>query len=169
MRAADERQIVARHGLPDGVPMMKRAHRNLAAWVTTFGAALALAACSTSVEVTRHGGISYEGSVEASDCESLTVRSDDDGQVHRLYRRDIIDIDHPGNVHAVIGGWLVADSIILAAKGVHTSNQGEGFSDRDVTTGLSVMTAVVGVPLLIYGLAVYMQSRGETRPGAHCK
>jgi hypothetical protein len=144
---------------------MTRASQMLAVSTAT----LALAACSTSVEVTRRGGISYEGAVGASDCESVTVRSEDDGSVHRIYRRDIIDIDHPGNVHALIGGWLVADSILLAVRGVHTSNQGAGLSDRDVTTGLSLATGLVGIPLLIYGAAVYMQSRHDTSPRASCK
>jgi hypothetical protein len=146
---------------------MTRAHQKLAAWVPAI--ALVFAACSSSVAVARRDGVGYEGTVAASDCESLTVRSDDDGTVHRMYRRDIVDIDHPGNVHAVIGGWLVADSIILAVKGVHTSNQGDGLSDRDVSTTLSLVTAVVGVPLLIYGTAAYLQSRGETSMGARCK
>jgi hypothetical protein len=117
--------------------------------------------CSTNVVVSRRDGALYDGAVEGSDCESVTVRTDSDGEVHRLYRKDIAYIAHPGAVHIGAGALLMGLTVLFGVK----STLAHG-TDAALDTGLAVGYGLIGFPLLVYGASVNLISKRDTSAGA---
>jgi hypothetical protein len=122
--------------------------------------ALAIVGCSTNVVVSRRDGALYEGAVQGADCESVTVRTKSDGEVHRLSRTDIAFIAHPGVVHIGAGAVLLGISALLAVAG----HDAQGI-ERANAIEASVFYGLIGVPLLAYGGTVNLLSKSETSAG----
>lgn len=129
---------------------------------------LVVGACSTTATITQRDGTVYEGRIISSDCSSMTSRPPatfGDFDVS-LRRNEIIDIDHPGNVHATIGAFLVADSLYFALVGLHSTDNRSEIPDGLVNAALAITYATVGLPLLIYGGVVYSQSISAAHAGS---
>jgi hypothetical protein len=131
-------------------PMLRRRGLTIAA------ASLALAGigCSTTATIHRSNGPSLESRIVDGDPGALFVQSDN-GLVYRVDRRTVADIDHPGNVHLIIGGLCLAASAALLSSSF-TENER---SDREGTRAAAAGYAVFGVPLALWGGFVYSRSR----------
>lgn len=122
---------------------------------------LGATACSTAT-VTLKGGRTIEGRIVKSDARRVVVRragpsawvsGNPRGGTVRVARRQIEDVDHPGNVAAAAGVLLTTVGLIVASFAIDT-----GY-DYDLG-GVLLNTAVIGggVGLLVFGGMVYVQS-----------
>jgi hypothetical protein len=105
-------------------------HRVIAAVVLVcFGA------CANTATIGRTDGPDNEAFIDRSDAQALYVRGSN-GQIYRLPRRSVGDIDHPGNVLLVVGASLVAAlGLILAST-----------PDADRSDFARPLAAIYGIP-----------------------
>ena len=114
--------------------------------------------CGTSAIITRKNGTD-EGRIVRSTSTSVIV---DTGAGERSIPRDqITDVDHPGNVVAVIGAVLLGYGLLNIAVGAsHCEEKGGAFC-----TGVFA-PAVVGLGMGIWGVSVWGRStRAVREPG----
>lgn len=109
-------------------------------------------ACSTTATIYRSNGMMMEGSIEGGSPSSITV-TPNYGAPQEVPRSDITEIDHPGNVHALVGGIVLAYGVANIAVGMEEcERQGGAFC-------VGVFTpAVIGTGMLIWGLATWIGS-----------
>jgi hypothetical protein len=110
-------------------------------------------ACSTTATIHRSNGMMMEGTIEGGSSDSIVV-SPRYGPRQEVPRSDIAEIDHPGNVHALIGGILLGYGILnIAVAYEECQDTGDGA----YCTGVFA-PAAVGTGLLVWGLATWMGS-----------
>ena len=78
---------------------------------TLAGLLICLSACS-SATIYRHNAPDLEASIVGGEADYLYVETED-GRVVRIARKNVTEIDHPGNVEAVIGGILLACAAVM--------------------------------------------------------
>ncbi len=122
--------------------------------------------CSNTAIVHRRSGTPITAKIDRSDDEALYV-STPPGSSYRIERRDVSDIDHPGNVVATIGLSLLAASIGLwsltgQSDNYNNNENGSGFVALPKIFALECL--VIGLPMSIFGGAVYVRSVGATTP-----
>ena len=117
----------------------------------------ATAGCGTKATITRVNAPPVEAEIVGGDQENIYVELA--GGTMPIAREEIEDIDHPGNVAAVIGGLVSAYGIANLALGLpQCEKQGPAFC-----TGV-ILPATIGLPVMIYGIAVWARSRGAANP-----
>lgn len=80
---------------------------------------------------------------------------------YRIEHQDVVDIDHPGNVIAMLGlSLLVTGAATWAA--INQVENPSGFVAIPALFALECL--VVGFPMAIYGGATYAQSVGAASP-----
>lgn len=120
-----------------------------------------LCACS-SATLYRHNAPDLEATIVDGDRDYVYVETDDD-RVVRVARKQITEIDHPGNVDAVVGGVLTFVGGSLIAAGSQSHNLG-----GDIAAVLGVIYAVPGAILLAEGLYRWQRSSGAAEDnGTH--
>ena len=105
--------------------------------------------CSTTATVSRRSGPPIEGHIQGGSKNSIMIEADGHGVV--VPRSDIEEIDHPGNVHTLIGGLLLGYGVFNIAVGVPECDN----RPRDERTAycIGVFTpAVLGAAIMIWGL-----------------
>jgi hypothetical protein len=108
--------------------------------------------CSTTATISRVNGKTIDAKIRRSTPGAVVVETNGGGEVS-LSRSDISDIDHPGNVAAVLGGLLSAYGAVNIASGASGCAEGGGA----YCTGV-FLPAAVGVPILIWGLTTWVGS-----------
>ena len=110
-------------------------------------------ACSTTATIHRSNGMMMEGTIEGGSPDYIVV-APRYGRRQEVPRNEIAEIDHPGNVHALLGGIFLGYGIVNIAVGYEEcQNNGDGA----YCTGVFV-PAAVGTGLLVWGLATWMGS-----------
>jgi hypothetical protein len=127
-----------------------------------LAAALAAAlagGCSTTATIHGRNGLPDEATIVRGTSTSVMV---DNGAGERaIPRSQIADIDHPGNVHAVVGAALLAYGILNISVGVpRCEEKGPAFCTGVFTP------AAVGLGMSIWGLAVWSKSNRAARENA---
>jgi hypothetical protein len=107
-----------------------------------------LTGCGTSATITRRSGTAIDAEIISSDEENVYVRSASGTQP--IPRREIADVDHPGNVAAVIGGVVAVYGAANIAVGAPQCDEGGPAYCVGVFT-----PAVIGGSIFIWGLATY--------------
>ncbi|UQA62787.1 hypothetical protein [Polyangium aurulentum] len=118
-----------------------------------------LTGCSTSANITRHNAPEISAKIVGGDGENIYVESPTGRQPIR--RSDIADVDHPGDAAAVIGGVLTgygAVNIVMGAP--KCESEGAAFC-----TGVFA-PAAIGIPLMLWGTIVKMNSVSAMNEGA---
>jgi hypothetical protein len=95
-----------------------------------------------------------EGYIDHSDARALYVRGDQ-GQLYRFERRDVEDIDHPGNVALTVGttfGLLWGVGFASLAP-----------EDREKNAGLAAVLFASLAALIASGGYTYFRSKGAAR------
>jgi hypothetical protein len=109
-------------------------------------------ACSTTATVVRRDGSELEGTINGGTPYGVIVTSED-GRAQEIRRDDITEIDHPGNVHAIVG------SLFLLLSGMMLVGQSDS-CDRnppdDCWTFL--VPGAVGAGLMIWGIPTWRSS-----------
>ena len=108
--------------------------------------------CGSSATLTLRDGQTIEGIIRASSSENVYVTKF--GDVKRVPRSEIADIDHPGNVAATIGGVVTAYGIANIIIGMPTCERTE---NPAYCAGV-VLPAVLGLGLVTYGVSVWAES-----------
>src|SRR5688572_24976207 len=107
-------------------------------------------ACSTTATIHRSNGMMMEGSIEGGSPDYIVV-TPRFGPRQEVPRSDIAEIDHPGNVHALLGGIFLGYGIVNIAVGMEEcQNNGDGA----YCTGV-FLPAAVGTGLLVWGLTTW--------------
>ena len=109
--------------------------------------ALALPACGSGAIVTARDG-RYEGTITGHDTGHVYV----DGRP--VERQAITDIDHPGNVAAIIGSVVAAVGVLSAAGNCSAESRAESETPC-ASSGLWILT---GIPVAIYGVITHSAS-----------
>jgi len=123
-------------------------------------------ACSTTATIHRNRGPAFEATVTRSEPDALYVRADD-GREYRVPAGEVRDVDHPGNVLALLGGISLGAAALVAA-----APTGDGV-DRDQQQQGKLFAAgvygVLGLALFVPGLAIWLRSHdaaSSLRPAA---
>jgi hypothetical protein len=102
-----------------------------------------------------------EARLEKGDAEHLPVVTEW-GHREVLLRRDIRDVDHPGNVLAVVGGILTAMGVIDLSTFGPMCVRGT-FGAGGVCATAAGM-AIAGAPMFVWGLWTWLRSREAAEP-----
>ena len=119
--------------------------------------------CSKTATITRADGRPIEALVVGSTPSTIDIRIPLTGGIERLDRDSIVDVDHPGNVHMVVGGSLASIGVLPTAFGamiVVTANDSFNrfFGSVSLAMGGSILAA--GLPPLIWGYNTWTDSKG---------
>ena len=121
----------------------------------TLALCLWLSGCSTAATLSLNSGVEVEARIRGADQDNLIVMTKDGSEV-AIPREEISEIDHPGNVAAVIGGLMTANVTQSVVR-----NQGFtcGESEQPEATCLGVgIHAAIGAYLLLWGLVTWVDS-----------
>jgi hypothetical protein len=110
-----------------------------------------LTGCGNSATVARGGARSVDGEIVGGDRDTIYV--DGPAGVEAIPRSEVTDVDHPGNVAAILGGVVTAYGIVNIAVGApQCEQQGAAFC-----TGVFI-PAAIGLPIMSYGIGTYAGS-----------
>jgi hypothetical protein len=123
--------------------------------VRGFGvvAAFVLAACGTSATITRGDGMSVEGWIRGGTADAVIVDSRV-GPRREIPRSEIAEIDHPGNVHLLVGGITLGYGGLIVAAGASQCGEMDG-----VDCAALFVPAVVGAAIAAWGLVTWTGSK----------
>jgi hypothetical protein len=128
-------------------------------WANSAVALVSCAAfgCSTTATITRISGPPIEASIEGGSPSSIVLEG---GAV--VSRNDIRDVDHPGNVHAVVGGVILGYGLLNIAAAASTCGDSGEFVSKGEQNAFCVgmvTPALVGLGMTIWGLVVNSESK----------
>src|SRR4051794_34866531 len=120
----------------------------VAVTLTTFG-------CSTTATVFRVNAPPVEADIVGGSRDAIYV-VDDFGRRFPIPRREIRDIDHPGNVHAGVGAAIFAYGILNIVLGFKSCQNRD---ENQAAFCIGVFTpAVLGAIMMGWGLATHSDS-----------
>ncbi len=111
-----------------------------------------LCGCSTTATISRINGKQLEAEIQYSEGDNLVVQTSS-GHKLRIPRSEVSDIDHPGNVTAVLGAVLSAYGMVNIAAGASTCDAVGGA----FCVGM-IAPAAIGVPMLVWGFMTWGKS-----------
>ena len=107
--------------------------------------------CSTTSTIARVNGPPVEGDIVGGSRDTIFVRSDENE--FEIPRDDVSSVDYPGNVHAAVGGGVLAYGALNIAVGLPKCND-QADNKAAYCTGV-FLPAAIGAGLLIWGLIVH--------------
>ncbi len=117
-------------------------------------AALAIG-CGSTATITRVGAPEIDAKIVGSDEKQLFIETQGLGDTNTIPRNEVTDIDHPGNVAAIIGGVVSAYGVVNIAVGAsQCDSQGAAYC-----TGV-FLPAAIGLPIMISGIIRWADSKG---------
>jgi hypothetical protein len=126
--------------------------------VVAIVCAAGTAACSTTASIRRSNGLEDEATIVGRTRTMLVIKNGE--HERQIPYHEVEDIDHPGNVHAVVGTLLLAYGVLNIAVGApHCKERGPGFC-----VGVFV-PAAVGAGMTGWGLTVWSRSRSAAAEG----
>lgn len=134
-------------------------HHALRTVSTSLLLAALVTGCSSTATISRLHGQDVEAKIVGSDNENLYLETRGAWASSGIARRDVTDIDHPGNVGALIGGVITtygAVNILTGAR--HCGDQGAAFC-----MGV-FLPAAIGLPIMISGLSRWSASTSAADP-----
>jgi hypothetical protein len=115
--------------------------------------------CSTTATISRPNMRPLEAKIVGSDPKNLYLEVPGTYDTRSIGRSDITDIDHPGNVAAVIGGIVTGYGIANIAIGAPDCDR----KGAAYCTGV-FLPAAIGAPIFAWGLVTWMTSTGAVKP-----
>jgi hypothetical protein len=109
--------------------------------------------CGSTATISRVKAPVIEAQIVSSDESTLHVQTSSAGDTISIARNDVTDIDHPGNVAAVIGG-------IISAYGLVNLMVGAPKCERESVAYCAgvLLPATIGLPMMIYGITMWSAS-----------
>lgn len=120
----------------------------------------AFASCSTTATVLVRDGTRYEVQILGGDKDTLLLQSE--YGVEKVVRRsEVGDIDHPGNVMALVGGLIGGSGALnLVSVGLMCSTSGASSGSQcPLLFGMMGGTAALGVGMFVWGLWTWLGSK----------
>jgi hypothetical protein len=118
-----------------------------------------LLGCSTTATIRHDRGPPLETRIVGGTPGAILVYAQ--GRTYALPRHEVRDIDHPGNVHVLVGGMLAAYGIVNIAVGFERCEKAQGF-ENDAEYGgycAGVFTPfILGTGMVLWGLVTYVSS-----------
>ncbi|MCY1073027.1 hypothetical protein [Archangium lansingense] len=118
----------------------------------TLLSSILLCGCSTTATISRVNGRTLDAKIRRSTPGAVVVQTDS-GEEVSISRSDISDIDHPGNVSAVLGGLLGAYGVLNIAVGAPNCTSEGGAYCAGV-----FLPAALGASMLAWGLSTWIGS-----------
>jgi|GEM_PF-1795072 len=131
---------------------------------TIFSIVLLVSGCSTTAMIYLKDGTSIEGRIKRSDQPSIYVATEDSGELITIDRSNIEDIDHPGDIYALVGtvlgvlGWA---AVIVAAVDDATCEGMFCGIGNDIVRGVGLAVGIPSTAVSIWGWSVWGVSRFE--------
>jgi hypothetical protein len=116
---------------------------------------VSVTACTTTATITQRSGPPIEGSIRYGTTDYVVVEPRD-GNPQKIPRSDIDDIDHPGNVHLLVGGIVLGYGTILIGSGLDDCQKD---AENLASCTMLVIPAIVGAGLTAWGLATWSGSK----------
>jgi hypothetical protein len=113
-----------------------------------------LCGCSTTARVSLFDGRRFEARIQESDKENVVVETKA-GWVVPIPRSEIADIDHPGNVTALVGLLLGAYGAVNVATVVGTCDKNPL---PEVACASAFLPITVGVSMALWGTSIWSAS-----------
>jgi hypothetical protein len=135
--------------------MLVRPPRHRVVAVVPLCSLLLSASCSTTATIDRRDGFPFEGRIDRSD-QGAVYLDEGNGSILRVDRREITDIDHPGNVSMTVG----AIATLLFGSALASSSAHDA---RFESPERAYALGAVGLGLLIWGGYYYYRSRSAAR------
>lgn len=125
--------------------------------------------CSTSATISTHDGKSIEAVISHADAETVFVETKFSGPISRVPKVQILDIDHPGNVHLLVGSILTAFGLFQGAVAIwaYSERVNDPYNEIiAVNFGFqSVVYLAVGIPLGLWGFKTWTGSKARLENG----
>lgn len=99
----------------------------------TVALGIANAACSTTATVYRRGAPPVEASIVGGTADSILLERN--GNLASVPRGAVTDVNHPGDVHALIGGGILSYGILNIAVGLPKCQDETQFSSSGERNG----------------------------------
>lgn len=122
-----------------------------------------LSGCTTTATITLVNGDRVDAKILGGDQDDVIVQTAAGTEVP-LDRSEISDIDHPGNVAAVVGAIMTVNgavNIVLLAP-----TCGDGKPTPDVSCVGAILHTTIGVSVLAWGLTAWWRSTHAAAPGS---
>jgi hypothetical protein len=113
-----------------------------------------LCGCSTVAKISLIEGGYVEAKIQRSDQDNLFFETETGAEVP-IPRSEVTEIDHPGNVVAVVGGLLSAYGATVIVEKLSTCSDQE--LPGAACTG-ALWPATVGASMLVWGLVTWVSS-----------
>ncbi|GEM_PF-4512940 len=132
---------------------------------------LMASSCSTSATITMAEGARYSGKIVDSDRDFVYIEANRNNRefsvpkvgLTQLKKVDIVSIDHPGNVHFLIGGILTGVGAFYGGIGLVVLSESDGNSYNNLFAyQLLLASAVylgVGLPMGVWGWSTWDESK----------
>src|SRR5262245_38989812 len=115
-----------------------------------------LSACSTTATIYREHGPPLEARIVGGSSDAVFVEGSD-GRDFPVPRHDIHDIDHPGNVHELVGGLILAYGLANILVGYSQCNSNDNRYPAAYCIGVFT-PALIGAGMLTWGLFTHSES-----------
>ena len=127
---------------------------------------LALSACSTTSTLTRIDGTSFEGKVTRFDQTTFSVKPVGSGEEIVLKDSEIVEIDHPGNVHFLVGSIIAGLGVAVGLATIPLFLDDDPYSELVGYLNLFSATTLVavGTPIAIWGGLTWEEAKNGTLP-----
>ena len=136
-----------------------KSHQIICAATSILFLAPLVTGCGTTATISRAHMRPLEAKIVGSDDKSLQVEIAGTSETMSIARSDITDIDHPGNVAAVIGGIVTGYGIANIAIGAPNCDRGGAAYCMGV-----FLPAAIGAPIFAWGLTNWLTSKGAIKP-----
>ena len=152
--------------IPIPLPTRHRSHDNLVRTSTTTARLLIQAALASSLGCSSSAAVTTRRTIHSGELMGLNASGDlllrtGDKRVTAVRTAEIKDIDHPGNIHAIVGGAIGTLGIVATVLGLpecrERASAGDGAA-APICGGIFV-PLVLGVGMGLYGLITWASSR----------
>ena len=127
-------------------------------------------ACSTSATIKMAEGVVYSGKIVNSDSDYVyieAIRNNREFSVPKqglteLNKVDIVSIDHPGNVHFLIGGILTGVGTLYGGLGFVVLSESDDPFNQFFGLQMLIASAIylgTGLPMGLWGWATWDESK----------
>jgi hypothetical protein len=114
-----------------------------------------LSACTTTATISRSDGYEVEGWIRGGSPDAIVV-DPRVGKRQIIPRSAVKEIDHPGNVHLLVGGLVLGYGAVVIANGAHDCANS---NDGGATCFFMVTPALIGASIAVWGLATWLGSK----------